>query len=241
MRMFDVGDVVRQLRKARGWTQEDLAREAGGLSPETIVNVEKNRTATTNTLSQIAVALGMTTAELYARTALRPPDVRASSPSDKPHSDVDDEIVDVSRYTPADIPVVAEGEANPQGDLFWSNEGVLRSDVEDRISRPGEVTDPRAYGVRVRGDSMLPIYRPGMTLIVSPNAPVSDGDEVYVQLVTGERLIKIARRAAGGWILESSNPAYEPRYVKRSEVRLMHAVVWARRRRTPYVNGHEQH
>lgn len=156
-----------------------------------------------------------------------------TSPVTRPHSDVDDEIIDVSGYTPHDIPVVAEGEANPQGSLFWTDEGVLRSDVEDRISRPRDVPDPQAYGVRVRGDSMLPIFKPGMTLIVSPNIPVNDGDEVYVQLLSGERLVKVARRVAGGWLLESSNPAYEPRFVRKSEIGAMHPVIYARRKRTP--------
>jgi phage repressor protein C with HTH and peptisase S24 domain len=84
---------------------------------------------------------------------------------------------------------------------------------------------------------MLPVFKPGMTLIVSPNVPVNDGDEVYVQLLSGERLIKIARRVSDGWLLESTNPAYEPRFVQKSEVGAIHPVLYARRRRTPHVNG----
>jgi phage repressor protein C with HTH and peptisase S24 domain len=96
------------------------------------------------------------------------------------------------------------------------------------MSRPYDVKDPKAYGVKVVGDSMIPMFRPGRKVVVSPNLPVANGDAVYVQLKSGERLIKIARRAAGGFILESINPAYEPRFVKKSEIDLIHPIVWAR-------------
>lgn len=144
--------------------------------------------------------------------------------------DVDEGRLDVSGHTREDIPVIAEGEASPQGNLFWSEEGRLSSDVEDRISRPFDVRDPRAYGVRVRGDSMAPIYRAKMVLVVSPNTPVADGDEVYVELLSGERLIKIARRAPGGWILESANPSYAARFVAAGDIGAMHPIVWSKRK-----------
>jgi len=75
---------------------------------------------------------------------------------------------------------------------------------------------------------MIPMFRPGRKVVVSPNLPVINGDPVYVQLLGGERLVKIARRAPGGWMLESINPAYEPRFVKKAEIELMHPIVWVR-------------
>jgi SOS-response transcriptional repressor LexA len=159
------------------------------------------------------------------------PDYERMKARDPARADVEDDIVDVSGYKKDDIPVIAEGDASPQPGLFWDDTG-LKADVEDRISRPFDVRDPRAYGVRVRGDSMAPAYRPGMVLVISPNTPVRDGDEVYVQLLDGERLLKVARRMPGGWLLESINPAYEARFVKRSEIGAMHPVLWARRKRS---------
>lgn len=238
--VFHVGDVVKKLRAERNWTIEDLSQRAE-VNKATVSALERGEANfREDTLSKIAAALGTTTAELYAATVLQPPGGRSLN-APPTASDVEDDLVDVSGYTPHDIPVVAEGEATPNGSLFWTDEGVLKSDVEDRISRPRDVTDPKAYGVKVRGDSMLPVFRPGMTLIVSPNLPVHDGDEVYVQLLTGERLIKIARRVAGGWLLESTNPVYEPRFVKKSEIGAMHTVIYARRRRQPSVNDPAGH
>ena len=67
--------------------------------------------------------------------------------------------------------------------------------------------------------------------VVSPNTPVADGDEVYVALLSGERLIKRAKRARGGWILESYNSNFEARYVTNAEIGAMHPVLWIRPRR----------
>lgn len=158
-----------------------------------------------------------------ARRAFGP---RASTVNDGIEAVVMDDDVGAG-YLRNDIPVIAEGDASPGPNLFWDEEG-LKSDVEDRISRPYDVRDQRAYGVRVRGDSMVPRYRPGEVLVVSPHTPVEDGDEVYVALLSGERLLKIARKSPGGWILESENRAYPARFVKKGEVGTMHPILWIR-------------
>jgi hypothetical protein len=58
--------------------------------------------------------------------------------------------------------VIGEGEASPSGAVYWDNEGVLKDHVDNRMSRPSDVRDAAAYGVIVRGDSMQPMFRPGM-------------------------------------------------------------------------------
>lgn len=220
----DVGERVRALRKAKGWTQAELGDRADGLNKETINRLELGGNSTLDTVFRVAEALDVSPEALLGAEA-----VRLEVADDL--GDVEPDHLDVSGYVKDDIPVIAEGEASPQGGLFWDDEGKLKSEVEDRISRPYDVTDPMAYGVRVRGDSMLPAYKPGMTLVVSPNIKAQDGDEVYVQLLSGERLVKVARKMAGGWLLESMNPAYAPRFVQLSEIGAMHPVLWARRAR----------
>lgn len=240
--MATIGQNIQRVRTAAGFeTQAQFARELG--VPQAQLNdweSDRYKTLDMSTLLRLAKTLGCLVDDLLMGVDEAYDTIVEQQKASRPprfDSDVEDELVDVSGYTTNDIPVVAEGEANPQGSLFWIDDGVLKNDVEERISRPREVTDTKAYGVRVRGDSMLPVFKPGMTLIVSPNLPVSDGDEVYVQLLTGERLIKIARRVPGGWLLESTNPAYEPRLVKKSEIKAMHPVIYARRRPSPFTNG----
>lgn len=60
-----VGDKVRELRKARGWLQQDLADRAG-VSMQTVSNLETRRhVPETATLAKIARALGVPLGELF--------------------------------------------------------------------------------------------------------------------------------------------------------------------------------
>ena len=213
-----VGDRVRVARERQGLSQVGLAARAG-VNKETVNRLEKGDNVSIETLSSVAMALG------YEPAAL----LREQGPQDEA-IEIEDDVTD--GYKRDDIPVVGEGDASPSPNLFWDETG-LRSDVEDRISRPYDVRDPRAYGVRVRGDSMIPRFQSGDTVVVSPNTPVQDGDEVYVALLSGERLIKRAKRARGGWILESYNSNFDARYVTNVEIGTMHPVLWIRPRRRP--------
>jgi transcriptional regulator with XRE-family HTH domain len=56
--MFHVGDVVRKLRLQRGWTGENLAREAG-VNKMTISSIERGENHTREKLHAIARALGL--------------------------------------------------------------------------------------------------------------------------------------------------------------------------------------
>lgn len=224
-----LGENIRGARERAGFATQGAAARALGWSQSRLSDLENDRyeSLDTMTLLHLAKTFQCSMNDFFIEVDKEYDMVRQRLEQDA----VEPGFIDVSGHILDDIPVIAEGEASPQGDLFWDNEGKLQSDVEDRISRPYDVRDPRAYGVKVRGDSMLPAYKPGMVLVVSPNIPVRSGDEVYIQLLSGERLIKIARKTLGGWLLESINPAYEPREVTQTEIGAMHPVLWARRKR----------
>lgn len=230
-----IGERIRELRERAGFKQQGKFAEALGLPQSQVSDWETGRykKLELDNLSRIANIVGVSLFELVNGVEGYEPIARALGRSTtgaaQPQGQEAEEVeFDVTEgYKRDDIPVVAEGEASPQPNLFWDEDG-LKSDVEDRISRPFDVRDPRAYGVRVRGDSMSPRYKPGEVLVVSPSSDVEDGDEVYVALLTGERLLKTARRMPGGWILESENRAYPSRVVKKSEIGTMHRILWIR-------------
>ena len=128
--------------------------------------------------------------------------------------------------TGGEIPVIAEGAAFPAGGRARGQEPAEMQ----RLPRPGDLQDPRAYGVRIRSDSMFPAHRPAMVAIVSPRCRVRDGDEVYVHLVSGECLVRVVHTVEGCFLLEPYNPAYRPRLVEKTEVQTMHVIVYSRRR-----------
>jgi len=50
--------------------------------------------------------------------------------------------------------------------------------------------DPRAYGLRVRGQSMFPAIRDGWYVIVEPSATPATGEYVLVKLSNGKKMVK---------------------------------------------------
>jgi len=216
---------LRLLRKREGWTQQDLADKAG-VGLRTVIRLESEEPGNYQKLSLAAIAgaFGGTEAELLNW------DPGAPLPSKGVH------VAEVERldrdtyagYKPGDIPLITEAQAG-EGRILYEDAASLEAYTERRVSRPEGVTDKNAFAVMVKGDSMVPVFRPGRYVVVSPNIPVAPGDEVFVALTSGERLIKIAYRADGGFVLESANPTYSPRFVKAEEIQVMYPVVWAKR------------
>lgn len=221
------GENLKREREARGLTQDEVAKRMGYTNNSQVAAWERspNRLPDPENVRKAAEAIGCEPRLLLLGVETDYDRLRRGA------DDVDADVIDVSGFKKDDIPVVAEGDASPQPNLFWDNSGVLLSEVEDRVTRPREISDPRAYGVRVRGDSMITRLQPGDVAIISPNTPAQDGDEVYAQLLSGERLLKVAHKITGGWLLESYNRAYPPRQVKRSEIGAMHPILWIRSKR----------
>jgi len=215
--VFHIGDVIKKLRLQRNWTLEELA-SAAKVNKGTLSVQRGEGNPRGDTLQRTAKALGTTVEDMYAMLAGR-----------ATHRELDAEALDhdVSDYQREDIPVIQEGEASPNG-LVWDAEAKSVRDVEEFTSRPYDFREKGAYAVILRGDSMEPLLKRGMRLVVSQSQPVGDGDLVYVQLRSGERMTKIATRQSGGWLLASANPAYPPRFVSTDEIAHIHRVAWVR-------------
>ena len=133
---------------------------------------------------------------------------------------------------PPPIPIVPEGEASPTG-ISRDDRARERRDMLDWVPRPGDVGDPEAYGIRLGGDSMVPAYRANTIVIASPSLRVRDGDDVYAQLASGERLVRLACTIPGGYMLQPYNHGYRVRFVRRKEIHAMHVIVYSCRHVRP--------
>ena len=125
------------------------------------------------------------------------------------------------------IAVVAEGDALLHG-TTWDECEQQWPAVSGWLSRPGDLGDPSAYGIRIRGDSMLPAFRPNQIAIVSPELEARDGDEVYVRLASGECLVRLLHASRNGYILQPYNPVHHVRLVEQGEIEAMHVIVYLR-------------
>lgn len=107
------------------------------------------------------------------------------------------------------------------------------SDVQDTVTRPYDLKDITAYGLRidkVNGDSMMPMFRPGDIVIASPVATVLNNDMVIVKLCEGEVMFKIVEFSGDNIRLYSLNPRHDSIKVSSDDICIMHKVVHIRKK-----------
>ena len=123
------------------------------------------------------------------------------------------------------IPLIGFAQAGSGG--FFDDGGFPVGSGWDEVAFPG-LQDEKAYALEIAGDSMLPLYRDGDTIIVSPGAAIRRGDRVVVKTVEGEVLAKQLRRQTAKTVeLASLNPEHADRVLALSEIAFMARVIWA--------------
>jgi phage repressor protein C with HTH and peptisase S24 domain len=109
---------------------------------------------------------------------------------------------------------------------YFDDAGFPAGEGWEEVDYPG--AEGSAYALKVTGDSMLPLYRDGDTIIVSPMAPVRKGDRVVAKTKTGEVMAKILQRQTGEKvILASLNPDHKEREFRRTELDWVARITWA--------------
>ena len=199
------GQNLRRLRLGRGWTLEKLA-EMVDSSPQYISAIEGGKRGLgVNLLTRLCNVFNVEAAEFTM--------AGDNAKSVPPPS--------------GEIAVISMVNGGPAG--FYENPfadgGGFRY-----IKRPYDVTDPSAYAVEVRGDSMTPRYESGEMVIASPEKEVRNGDYVVVQLANGEMAIKRIKFHNGMVVLSSVNPTVEAWICKPEEILAYHKVVWKKER-----------
>ena len=123
------------------------------------------------------------------------------------------------------IPLIGMAQAGAEG--FFDDGGYPAGAGWDEVELPA-TADANAYALSISGDSMLPMYRPGDTIIVSPAAPVRVGDRVVARIADGAVMAKeLVRRTATRIELASLNPTYPELRFAAAEVLWMHRIIWA--------------
>src|SRR3954454_12225595 len=92
-----------------------------------------------------------------------------------------------------------------------------------------DLASEKVFALEVSGDSMLPLYRDGDILIVSPSANARKGDRVVVRTTSGEVTAKeIKRKTAKSVELRALNPGHPDRTIPATEIAWIARVMWAR-------------
>jgi phage repressor protein C with HTH and peptisase S24 domain len=197
-------------------------------------------------LDRLAARAGLSASGLAKKAGLDPttfnkskrvtPDGRARWPSTESLSkalhatgfDIDtffQLLTDSSRVQMQAVPLIGFAEAGAGG--YFDDGGFPVGKGWDEIAFPA-VNDENAYALEISGDSMLPAYRKGDVIIVSPAAPVRRGDRVVVKTKKGEVMVKqLTRKTAKNIELQSLNSDHPDRNLAMSDVLWIARIVWA--------------
>jgi len=123
------------------------------------------------------------------------------------------------------VPLIAFAEAGGSG--YFDDGGFPVGKGWDEIAFPA-VNDENAYALEISGDLMLPAYRDGDVILVSPAAPVRRGDRVVVKTKQGEVMVRELKRQTAKLVeLKSLNPDHPERTLPIDEVMWIARILWA--------------
>lgn len=119
------------------------------------------------------------------------------------------------------IPVVGMAQLGDNG--FWADIEYPVGHGDGYLEFPSR--DRQAYGLRCKGDSMLPRIRDGEFVVIEPNHPVEAGEEVLVKATDGRVMIKIFLYSRlGRSHFMSVNKEHAPIAIETDQIEKMHYV-----------------
>ena len=209
------------LAERNGLSPSALARKAG-LDP-TAFNPSKRSSAdgrarwpSTESIAKVLDATGASLEEFTAAvnnplSRLLPPGARGVTGKD----------FSLARQ----VPLLGFAQAGVGG--FFEDGGYPAGSGWDEIDLPA-LEEDGSYALEVQGDSMLPLYRDGDTIIVSPAERIRKGDRIVVKTRDGEVMAKILKRRTASQVeLMSLNRDHEDRVLALDQIDWMARIVWA--------------
>jgi phage repressor protein C with HTH and peptisase S24 domain len=134
-------------------------------------------------------------------------------------------LTDSGKAVISNVPLIGFAEAGAGG--YFDDGGFPVGKGWDEIAFPA-INDEHAYALEISGDSMLPAYRDGDVIVVSPAAPIRRGDRVVVRTKDGEVMAKELKRQTAKTVeLKSLNPSHPERTLSLDEVLWIARIVWA--------------
>ncbi len=123
------------------------------------------------------------------------------------------------------VPLIGLAQAGSGG--FFDDGGFPIGGSWDEIVYPN-FQDEHAYALEISGDSLMPLYRDGDVIVVSPQAATRRGDRVVVKTKSGEVLAKeLKRRSAKSIELKSLNPDHPDRSFDLKDVEWVARIMWS--------------
>ena len=123
------------------------------------------------------------------------------------------------------VPLLGLAQAGAGG--FFDDGGYPAGHGWDQVEAPLARGDG-IYALQVTGDSMMPVYHHGDTIIVSPSQEARRGDRVVVKTRDGEVMAKVLeKKTARSVQLASLNPDHPDRTIPVAEIEWIARIMWA--------------
>ncbi|MGB0575002.1 MAG: S24 family peptidase [Alphaproteobacteria bacterium] len=207
LRHKDIWDALDRVAKAKGFSASGLARRAG-LDPTSFnkskrINPQgKPRWPTTESIAKVLEVTDLTLSDFVTFAG-------ESAGAGK-----------ARRY-----PLVGLAKAGDGG--YFDDAGFPIGSGWTEVEGP-DVGDDSAYALEITGDSMMPVFRPGDMVIVSPTSQVKRGDRVIVKTTDDQVMAKeLIRQTKREIELKSVNDDHPDPVFQTSEILWMHRIVWA--------------
>ena len=122
------------------------------------------------------------------------------------------------------VPLLGLAQAGVGG--FFDDGGFPVGQGWEQIDFPG--VGDNVFALEVTGESMLPLYRHGDTIIVARDAACRRGDRVVVKTREGEVMAKVLQRKTQKTVeLLSLNPNHPNRVLPVIDIEWMARIMWA--------------
>ncbi len=205
-----VWDGIDKLAKEKGWSPSKLAREAG-LDPTTFnrskrhTSQDKPRWPSTESLAKILDATNTPLQHFVGLMSNQPIDLEVDQSTRLRCLSLED-AAEEARFDDAGFPA----------DSHW-----------DEIDFPG-FADQHAFAIEVRGHDLLPTYRDGDLIIVSPSSNVRRQDRVILKTTSGALEVgTLSRRTAQRMELDRFNGSGDKILLSVRDVVWLSRIVWA--------------
>ncbi|MGL9719953.1 S24 family peptidase [Symbiopectobacterium sp.] len=123
------------------------------------------------------------------------------------------------------VGMLKEGSVPVHGEAVMGVDGEF--DMQENLAGYLQIfsPDPRAFSVRVKGDSMFPRITSGEFVVVEPGSAVCAGDDVFVRTTAGRNMIKrLGYHREGSYQLLSVNQQHPPLTIDEKDIDIIYFV-----------------
>lgn len=123
------------------------------------------------------------------------------------------------------VPLLGFAQAGASG--TFDESGLPSGKGWNEIALPA-AEDSHAFALEISGDALMPAYRDGDVILVSPSAPIRKGDRVVVKAKAGEVILAVLkRRTAKALELQPLEATQSERTMAAGDVAWVARIVWA--------------